>query len=650
MDPSFLYMFGFSKKRKPSLTIDPDEILADSVSVLSGENMDGKIERPIEKIFSWAFLFFMACGIVYLVSRAAFLQVTDGESFFQKSQENRFLMRPILPPRGIIYDHYGNALVENIPTFGLVFNKEAFLEEKGNLSNVRSQLEILFGYDTIFFLDAGFFEDGIITLMPPRMVVADDIPLTLLVKVASRLEDLPGIEIIENYRRSYRDPLAFSHLVGYIGKTSPDDLKLRDDLRPEDTVGRSGIEGFYDTLLRGKGGKKIVEIDSHGVETRFKFTEEPKAGTSVRLASDAEFQRVVYELLDRYVGGTKGASVIALDPRDGAVRALVSYPGFNSTQFSSSLPRKEFQRILQDPRKPLFNRAISGEFPSGSTIKPLIAAAALEEGIVDPNKKIYDEGFIEIQNPYRPGEVSVFKDWKKHGWVDFYDAIAVSANVYFYILGGGFQGVPGLGIEKIKTYAELFGLGQRLGIDLPGEKPGFIPDPETKKFFDPNDPVWRIGDTYNVSIGQGGVEVTPFQMASVVATIANGGTLYRPYVLEAVLDEQRNPIQKRESVVIHEHVVSGASLREVVRGMHQTVTAGVARLLQEVPVPVAAKTGTAQAGSGIPHAWVIAFAPVENPEIAVAVMVEHAGEGSTVAVPIMKEILAWYAIHRIHQE
>jgi penicillin-binding protein 2 len=231
--------------------------------------------------------------------------------------------------------------------------------------------------------------------------------------------------------------------------------------------------------------------------------------------------------------------------------------------------------------------------------------------------------------------------------VDFYDAIAYSANVYFYTVGGGYRDQPGLGIGRIRRYAASFGLGSRLGIDLPGEKPGLVPDPEWKKIAEPNDPDWRIGDTYNVSIGQGGMSVTPLQMVSLTAAIANGGTLWRPYLVEKVRDPDGKTLERHTAEEIRTGLAKKETLQRVVAGMKKTVTVGTARLLAQVPVPVAAKTGTAQNVPGKPpHAWVTAFAPADDPEIAVVVMVEHAGEGATVAVPITNEILKWYFSHR----
>ncbi len=635
------------KKKFTDDFLDPDEILADSASAWrGGSSHEGKMERPIERFHALFFLFLIVSGMAYMSSRAASLEIASGNSFLKKSQENRFLVRPVFPPRGVIFDRFGVSMVTDIPSYGLVFEKSEFLKMGGDLRLLLEHLSQFLRLPQTYFFELGFPNDYNVSHLPSRTVIAEDLPLDTLVTFASEFNGLPGISIFENYRRTYRDAVAHSHLLGYVSKVSPDDLIKYPQLRIEDTIGKSGLEAFYDELLRGKGGKKIIEIDSKGHETRFKFTEEPLEGSRIRLTVDAELERVAYQTIENFTGGRKGAGVVILDPRNGAVRALVSFPGFDSNRFSSSLSRREFDTILKNPLAPLFNRAIGGEFPSGSTIKPLIAVAALEEKIISPEKKIYDEGFIEIPNPYKPGEKSIFVDWKKHGWINFYDAIAQSANVYFYTIGGGFGGQEGLGIERIKKYALAFGLGSRLGIDLPGEKSGFIPDPESKKITEPQNPVWRIGDTYNVSIGQGGVRVTPLQLTALITAISNGGRLYQPHILDTVFNREGVEIKKREPAIIREHMVSEESLREVVKGMRQTVTSGTARLLSDLPVEAAAKTGTAQAGSGLPHAWVTAFAPVENPEIAITVMVEHAGEGSTVAVPITNEIMKWYFSNR----
>ncbi len=645
---SLFSRFRFAQKSQSLL--DPDEVLVDSMnSQRQREEFEGRIEKPIGRLSSILFLAFIGLGVGYLAARAASLQIAAGDRFFAKSQENRFVTRPIFPPRGVIYDRSGRPLVENIFSFDLIFIRDSFARAEGNLDALMENLASLLGEPMSALVQAGFPAlppggrgEGKISALPRRVFVAQDIPLDVVVAVASRQDAFPGVHIVESYRRLYHDPFANAHLMGFVGKISEEEVTRRPELHDEETVGKSGVEAFYDGILRGKGGKKIVEIDSLGTETRFSFTENPQEGSGIRLAVDGPLQRKAHEILTHYTQETTGASIVAIDVKTGGVRALVSSPSHDINAFGRTLSSSEFQKILNNPLKPLFNRAIAGEFPSGSVIKPIVGAAALQEKLIDPEKKIYDEGFISVPNPYQPGEVSVFRDWREHGWVNFYDAIAVSANVYFYLIGGGHGDQRGLGVERLKKYANLFGLGSKLGIDLGGEQPGFIPDPSTKPATNPENPMWRIGDTYNMSIGQGGVRVTPLQMAVATAAIANGGKLFRPYVLDAVLDKDGAVAHQKNPELIRAGMVGPDALARVVKGMRQTVTSGTARKLGDAPVSIAAKTGTAQTGSGKPHAWVTAFAPLEHPELAVVIMVEHAGEGATVAVPIMHDLLNWY--------
>ena len=621
--------------------IDPDEILADSMSALgSGANPEGKMERPIGLVAYIGLLAVVGLGFAALVAHAFSLQVYQGNRWFAASQENRFFTRVLNAPRGVIYDRFRAPLVDNLPSYGVLLEREDLIRKGGDLARVTSLLGELLGKPPSYFEESGILSDSDPKRLPPYAVLAKDLSEDQVVKVTARLDVLPGIRIFESFRRTYGDPYAFSHLLGFVGKVSEEDITEIQGVGYEDVIGKSGLEAFYDEALRGRGGRKIIEVDAAGRESRFKLVEEPEGGAAVVTTIDGGLQKKAYEVFDHYVENRKSGSVVVLDPQSGAVRALVSFPGFESNKFGYALTNKEFDDVLKNPLKPLFNRAIAGEFPSGSTIKPFVAAAALNEHIIDPEKKIYDPGYIAIPNPYKPGEETRFVDWRPHGWVNFYDAIALSANVYFYIIGGGYRDQAGLGIWKLKEYANAFGFGSKLGIDLQGEKEGVFPDPDTKPLIDPGNPVWRVGDTYNVSIGQGGVKATPLQIAAATAAVANGGRVWRPWIVEAI--ERGDERETRRPVMIREGVARPEVLGEVRKGMRQTVTVGTARALQAVPVEVAAKTGTAQAGSGLPHAWVAVFAPAENPEIAAVVMVEHAGEGSTVAVPIMRDILQWY--------
>jgi len=637
-------------KKQPNIFLDPDEIFADAVG--SGgfhSGSEGKIEKPIGK-FPYAFFLLLIGGVFsYLLIRAWLLQVQSGESFFAKSQENRFVTRLIPAPRGILYDTNGEALVENYPSFDIALERDEFLGGNRTAEETLSTLTEVLQKPKEYFFELGFPKtEAERQKMAMKLVLIENLTPEEIVPIASGLNGISGISISERFRRLYKNGPAFSHVLGYLGRVSEQDLLRHQELNQQEFIGKAGIELEYDESLRGDEGKKIIEIDASGKETRFKVIDLARPGVDLELALDGALQEKIYNIILGFTGGFKSASVVAVDPRDGSIRALVSFPGFDSNQFGYSLSAKEFSEIINDPRKPLFNRAIGGEFPSGSVIKPFFAAAALQENIISPDKKLNDTGYIEIPNPYKPGEFSRFVDWKVggHGWVDMYDAIAYSVNVYFYTIGGGFGGQKGLGIENLKKYASAFGLGSILGIDIPGEKAGLFPDPEWKKNADKANPIWRIGDTYNTAIGQGGVKVTPLQMAMATAAIANGGTLFQPHIYKSTLEKDAaGNIQKKEIFIpkiIHEGMVSKSSLREVARGMRRTVTDGVAWLLSGLSVPVAAKTGTAQAGSGLPHAWVATFAHEENPELVMVVMVEHAGEGSTVAVPITNEILQWY--------
>lgn len=637
---SFLY------KKNKGIPLDPDEILADSVSALRREGVEMHLERPLEKIGGFIFTLVIFFCFGFLVWRAAWLTLINGKSFYMQSQQNRFLSRPIYAARGIIYDRFGHAFVENVPSFGLSFEKGEFLKKGGNLQKLLEELASLLGVSQEFFFELGFPRDYNPNSLPQRIFIMKNLTLKEAVQLNARVTDFPGINVFESYRRVYQDSYAYSHVLGFVGKISNEDLRSRPELKGEELVGKGGTEAFYDVFLRGRRGKKIIEVDASGRESRFRLMQKAKQGNSLVISLDKGLQDAAFRILDNHLNGNKGASIVIADPQNGEILSLISYPSFNINKFGYDLSSEEFKKVLNDPLKPLFNRAISGEFPSGSTIKPLIAAAVLEEKIIDPQKQIFDPGYLDVPHPYHPGEYSRFFDWKPHGWVDLYDALAVSANVYFYVVGGGYDKQAGLGIERIKRYATTFGLGSRLGIDLEGEKTGLFPDPEIKRIIEPQNPVWRIGDTYNVSIGQGGVKVTPLQMAMAASAIANGGTLWWPHLLKEIKDENGNIVKKIEPRPIRTNIVSPKTLMHVIKGMRRAVTDGTAKLLSSLPVKAAAKTGTAQAGSGLPHAWVTAFAPVENPEISVTVMVEHAGEGSTVAMPITYEILKWYFENR----
>jgi len=365
------------------------------------------------------------------------------------------------------------------------------------------------------------------------------------------------------------------------------------------------------------------------------------------LTVDKEFQEYLYNRLRNQVnslGGERGALAIAIDSESGAVLALVSYPGFNANSFSTGISQDDFNALVKAKTKPLFNRTITGLYSPGSTIKPLMAAAALEEGIIDPNKKIETHGSISIPNPYDPEHPSIFPDWKNHGYVNMFDAIARSSNVYFYTIGGGFGDIAGLGINRIGTYLKKFGFDQLSGIDLTNEDFGSIPTPENKK-----GDIWRIGDTYHVSIGQGDLLVTPIRLLIDLNSLVNGGKIMKPYLLASVSDPDGKTIKENKPEALLENFLKPETAATIKKAMIQTVTSpsGTGYVLNDLPFTVGGKSGTAQIEANTKvNALFFAFAPTDHPKISLLVLVENAKEGALNAIPVVKDSLLWYYQNR----
>jgi penicillin-binding protein 2 len=340
--------------------------------------------------------------------------------------------------------------------------------------------------------------------------------------------------------------------------------------------------------------------------------------------------------------GVKKAAGLAIDPQNGGVLALVSLPSFDNNLFVQGISTQDLAALDADPNQPFLNRAVSGQYPSGSLIKPLIGAAALEEKIVSPEQTVSCQGGIRVAHQYQPEIIYHFRDWKTHGITDIIKAIAQSCNVYFYTIGGGYGQREGLGIERIKKYLEYFGLGQATGIDLPHEENGLIPDPEWKAQAKP-DEEWYLGDTYHVAIGQGDIMVTPLQITRAIGVIANEGVLYQPQIVDKVVDLNKDLIKDIPKQIIRENFIETEYLKIVQKGMRQAVVSGSAGALASLPVKAAGKTGTAQFGKqGQTHAWFVGYAPYPEPEIVLTILIEGGGEGSQVALPVAKQVLEWY--------
>lgn len=447
---------------------------------------------------------------------------------------------------------------------------------------------------------------------------------------------VPGSEVPE---RSYINADGFAHVLGYVSYPSKDSNGY---FYQEDFIGKNGVEKEYNDLLAGENGLKLIEVDALGKKQSESTVKPPQDGQDLILSIDSRVQEKLYSIIGetaRERGFTGGAGII-MDVHTGEVLALTSFPEYSPAVLSSGSDARAISAYINDSRKPFLDRATNGLYTPGSIVKPYVALAALAEKVIDPAKKILSTGSISIPNPYYPDIKSVFMDWRPQGWVDMRDALAVSSDVYFYEIGGGYQDQKGLGIYNIDKYMKMFGISQKTNIDLPGESEGTIPSPEWKaENF--NGEAWRIGDTYHTAIGQYGFQVTPVQMVRAVASIARGGILVTPHVLWKTDGTQNLMLPQEQKIDMDQ------SYFTVVReGMRKVVQGGTGSALDTPNVAVAGKTGTAELGISkkFVNSWVTGFFPYDNPRFAFAVVMEHGPRENLVGAPyVMRTLLDWMA-------
>lgn len=436
--------------------------------------------------------------------------------------------------------------------------------------------------------------------------------------------------------RVYLSP-GFSHLLGYVGYPTKD--KTGNYWQGE-FIGKDGLEKQYNDKIKGENGAKIIETDALGKIYSENIVNSPQSGSDLVTTVDARIQKELFtaikDLADSQ-GFTGGAGII-LDVGNGEVIASTSFPEYNSEILSLGKDASAISGYLSDSRKVFLDRDISGLYTPGSIVKPFLALGALAENVIDPYKEILSTGSISIPNPYLPGQETVFKDWRVNGWTNMMEAIAVSSDVYFYEIGGGFEAQRGLGIVNIGKYVRLFGMENKTGVDLPDEKSGTIPSPEWKIANFGGDP-WRIGDTYNTAIGQYGFQVTPMEMARATAAVANDGKLVTPHLV-------LNDLEKESQFSV---VDLKKEYFDIVReGMRGTVTYGTATILNVPYVQTAAKTGTAQIGisKNRVNSWIIGFFPYENPRYAFAVLMESGPtSGGAGASSVLRRLFDWISVN-----
>ncbi|MFA6376511.1 MAG: penicillin-binding protein 2 [Candidatus Paceibacterota bacterium] len=651
-------MFGFLHigKNKRMLRydrradIEPHEIFYDHLAKTHEENLDmgekkfeiSLPEKALRFPLGMAALFFLIA-----VFRVAELQIAEGKTFTLQSEQNKYLFHKVQSDRGIIYDNNFKPLVQNISTFDLECN-DAKLPPAGNerdrmLSSLAAALDG----------NAAELDNAIKNSRTP---VVENLAHQALIVLEARIADFPGCAIVQRPIRNYAQGSGLSHLLGYMGKISPEEINTTDEsYSMNDYIGRSGLEKTYEAVLRKNPGKLRMERDAKGKIISQEVSLIPESGDSIKLWLDFGLQQKLQDSMSRQLNnlGLKKGSAVAINPKTGGILAMVSFPDYDNNVFATG-NSQEIEKLFNDKTNPLFNRVISGRYLTGSTIKPFEAAAALQEKLISAEKNIDCQGKLVVQNRYNPEIIYTFNDNHTHGPTNMYKAIAESCNAYFQTIGGGYGSQQGLGPKRIKKYLDLFGWESPTNIDLPGEIAGFVPDQAWKKekFAGTQDSAWGDGDTYNLAIGQGFIGITPLEVANAFAAIANGGTLYQPQMVQAVVDNSKNIIEEKKPVVLNQNFIDADNLKAVREGMRRGVTGAGAPLassliLNQLGIPMGSKTGTAQLrkasdGKDLMNSWVNVFAPFDDPQIVLVIMMEEVHEGQLAVLPVAKEVLGWY--------
>lgn len=580
----------------------------------------------LNKKYAYRLEFMMVTGflvILILIGRMFYLQIIKGSTYRRQAEGNRTRYTRILAPRGIIYDCNGEELANNKPgvMVSLVRQTGAYKEETLERLSQLLHIPVAEIKETIR-LSGGSSE--------PIRLVRNASP-EVVDKVEENLRYLPGVMLEVQPVRNYPNKQLAVHALGYVGEISDYEIEqgAYSDLKAGDIIGKFGLENYYDSYLRGEDGSYREEVDVAGRVVQIMDKVEPKPGQGLVLTIDAKLQRVAEEAVDRQLRaiGARGAAVVAIDPNNGEVKALVSRPGFDPNWFVNGISEKNWKYLNTDPFHPMTDKVIAGEYPPGSTFKIVTGSAALEEKKVTPDELIYDSGrhwLIDMRNA--GGEAL--------GYINFKRALAASDNVYFYEMGNR------VGIEALDKYAREFGFGQTTGIDLHGEAQGLIATPEyKKKVFDDE---WYLGDTFNTAIGQGFTLATPIQVAEMLSAVATDGKRYKPHLVSKILNDDGSVAKTFEPEEEGRLPISESTLKLIQEGLEAvTESGGTASFLKSLPVPVAGKTGTAENPHGLEHGWFIAYAPTTKPQLVVVCIVEQGSFGTISAAPIVKSILEY---------
>ena len=574
-------------------------------------------------------LCFLLFGI--LLGRMVYLQLWRGEYYTKQSDGNRLRQSRIIAPRGLIFDKNGKELVNNLPGYAVVLQKQADYKPE-TLQHISQLLGIPVEVIKKKIKESQNYYEPIL--------LKSDLSLEMVTKIEEQRRYMPEVMLSVQPIRNYPYKELGVHALGYVGEVSSYEIEkgLFKNVTQGSIVGKSGLEKSYDKILRGEDGAFMEEVDVAGNVVKHYDSVQPVPGKNLQLTLDFRLQQSLENFTDKHLAflrssglapRARAAAVVALDPRNGAVRAMVSRPGYDPNLFVHGISSKDWNRINDDDSYPLNNKVISGEYPPGSTFKIVTGSAAFELNKVGLNKPIYDGGF----HPLVPtmgnagGEVL--------GWLTFISALAMSDNVYFYELGNR------VGIDNIAKYARLYGFGEKTGIDLEGESKGLVASKQVKREIWNED--WRLGDTFNAAIGQGFNLTTPMQLSVMLSIVANGGIKYQPYLVDSILNADGSFFDRPKRAEAKHIDVSQQTIDYMRQGMSATTKeGGTASYFSQLPKPIAGKTGTAENSHGRDHGLFVAYGPVEDPELVVVCIVEQGGFGSTAAGPIVYKAFEEY--------
>lgn len=568
----------------------------------------------------------VVCLVLFavLLGRMVYLQLWRGDYYAKQSDGNRLRQSRILAPRGIIYDSEGKELVNNLPGYAVVLQKQSSYKPE-TLQRLSNLLQMpVEEINAKIKASKNFYEP---------IMLKNNLDQQMVTKIEEQRRYMPEVMLSVQPIRNYPYHELAVHALGYVGEVSAYEIEqgLFKNITQGSLVGKAGLEKTYDKYLRGEDGAFMEEVDVAGNVVKHYDSVQPVPGKNLKLTIDYELQKELEAFTDKHLAflrssgiapGARAAAVVAIDPRNGAVRAMVSRPGYDPNWFVHGISSKNWNSINNDPNYPMNNKVITGEYPPGSTFKIVTGSAAFELKKVGLDEPIFDGGF----HPMVPtmgnagGEVL--------GWLTFIKALAMSDNVYFYELGYR------VGIDNIEKYAHIFGFGERTGIDLEGESKGLVASKKVKRKIWDED--WRLGDTFNAAIGQGFNLTTPIQLSVMLSIVANGGTKYQPYLVDSIINSDGSLFEKPKRAEGKHIDVSQQTIDYIRMGMSATTQeGGTASYFAGLPKPIAGKTGTAENSHGRDHGLFVAYGPVDDPELVVVCIVEQGGFGSVAAGPIV---------------